>query len=79
MVKKKIGARIYPAHKPKFGTKRVLYWAIYSDEPPYGSWIETPSNSLERYDIWRYIPAGPPPPSERLIARATKLEEDEDG
>lgn len=54
-----LGARIYPAHKPKRCIS-VLFWDGCV-------WEACPPDALDRGDIWR---PEPKPPSNRLIDRA---------
>ena len=60
--KKKIGARIYPAHKPKEGVTHVLWWN--NDDQ---SWQKIWARDLDPGDIWVSYPKMP---SDRLINRA---------
>lgn len=60
MPEKKLGGGIFPAHKPAEDEKEVLLWT-----GRYWEFLNV--HNLENDDIWRSMP---PPPSERLQARA---------
>ncbi len=60
--KRKIGARIYPAHKPKQGVRSILWWDRYENK-----WERMLTAELDSGDIWRYCLSVP---SDWLLERA---------